>query len=248
MKSDIFIKAELLQNTLVAHATSDSIESGDYEALRTEFLTLKHLANLIPDYIKSCRDLTQFWQFIKRKYPTYAERREYIWNSFSDLLTYLEETDRTPSDESTSRTLEKSGIDYVNDQWSKALERKIQDPEGAITTARTLLESVCKYILEKKKVAYDEKHDLPKLYFLTAETLNLAPQQHIEEIFKQILGGCQTVVNGLGSLRNKTGDAHGKGQRYVKPAERHAKLAVNLAGTVSVFLIETLEYNFEKET
>jgi hypothetical protein len=78
--------------------------------------------------------------------------------------------------------------------------------------------------------------------------LNLAPQQHTEEIFKQILGGCQTVVNGLGSLRNKTGDAHGKGQRYVKPSERHAKLAVNLAGTVSVFLIETLEYNLGKKT
>jgi hypothetical protein len=248
MRSDIYIKAELLQNTLIAHATSDSIDTGDYENLRSYFLSQKQLDNLIPDYIKSCRDLRQFWQYIKRKYSTYAERREFIWNSFSDLLNYLKENDRTPSDEPISRILEKSGIDYINEQWKKALERRLQDPEGAITTARTLLESICKYILEKRKIKYDEKYDLPKLYYLTAESLNLAPQQHTEEIFKQILGGCQTVVNGLGSLRNKTGDAHGKGQRYIKPSERHAKLAVNLAGTVSVFLLETYEFNIEKKT
>jgi hypothetical protein len=79
------------------------------------------------------------------------------------------------------------------------------------------------------------------LYSITANQLNLAPQNHHEEIFKQILGSCQSVVNGLGSLRNKVGDAHGKGIRYVKPKERHAKLAVNLAGSLSSFLLDTFK-------
>ena len=40
------------------------------------------------------------------------------------------------------------------------------------------------------------------------------------------------------------GDAHGKAMLYVKPHERHAKLAVNLAGTLSSFLIDT--FNLKK--
>ena len=128
---------------------------------------------------------------------------------------------------------------YIKEQWDKALERRTTDPEGAITIARTLIETTCKYILDNLCIKYEDSYDLPKLYALTATQLNLAPQNHQEEIFKQILGGCQSVINGLGSLRNKIGDAHGKGLRHVKPHERHAKLAVNLAGTLSSFLIET---------
>jgi hypothetical protein len=47
------------------------------------------------------------------------------------------------------------------------------------------------------------------------------------------------VVEGLGSLRNKIGDAHGTGKAAVRPAPRHAQLAVNLAGAMTTFLIET---------
>jgi hypothetical protein len=46
-------------------------------------------------------------------------------------------------------------------------------------------------------------------------------------------------VNELGSLRNRISDAHGHGRRPVKPAPRHAELAVNLAGAVSAFLVAT---------
>lgn len=50
-----------------------------------------------------------------------------------------------------------------------------------------------------------------------------------------------TIVNGLGSLRNKISDAHGQGRAPIRPAVRHAQLAVNLAGSVASFLVETWE-------
>jgi hypothetical protein len=58
-----------------------------------------------------------------------------------------------------------------------------------------------------------------------------------EQAFKQILGGCDSVVAGLGS-RNKAGDAHGSRRRIYRPAPRHATLAVNLAGVSALFLSE----------
>ena len=89
----------------------------------------------------------------------------------------------------------------------------------------------------------DEKDDIPKLYKLLATKLNLSPSQHNEEIFKQILGGCHSIVQGLGSVRNKIGDAHAQGRKPVNPATRHAELAVNAAGTMATFLISTWENN-----
>lgn len=123
--------------------------------------------------------------------------------------------------------------------WNKALERRSSDPEGAITIARTLLESVCKHILEEAKASYDESPDLNKLYRQTAEVLKIAPSQHTEQVFKQILGGCTAVVEGLGALRNRLSDSHGKGKVGVRPAPRHAELAVNLAGALAVYLLAT---------
>jgi hypothetical protein len=74
----------------------------------------------------------------------------------------------------------------------------------------------------------------------------LYPDQHGEEIFKQILGSINGVVIGLGTLRNAYGDAHGKGSKYYKPSERHAKFAINLSGTLCIYLLETYMYQIDK--
>ena len=105
--------------------------------------------------------------------------------------------------------------------------------------ARTLLETVCKRILDEANETYSDKDDLPALYRAVALRLNLAPSEHTEEIFKRILGGATSVVEGLGSLRNKIGDAHGRGGKSIRPSARHAHLAVNLAGAMATFLVET---------
>lgn len=48
-----------------------------------------------------------------------------------------------------------------------------------------------------------------------------------------------TLVNGIGTLLNRLSDSHGRGGMPVKPSPRHASLAVNLAGGVATFLVET---------
>jgi hypothetical protein len=49
------------------------------------------------------------------------------------------------------------------------------------------------------------------------------------------------VVEGLGALRNKLRDAHGKGKKAARPSPRHAELAVNLAGAMATFIVSTRE-------
>lgn len=193
----------------------------------------------MPDIVRKYRDQPQFWPFIKHKFPSYAERRDYIWAEFRPVFEYLEAQDRSPGVQPITQALEAFDPEHVHAIWQKALDRRTDDPEGAITAARTLLETVCKYILDANNERYPDDADLPKLWALTAEKLNLAPHQHQEQLFKTILGNCQSVVNSLGAIRNKIGDAHGHGPRPVKPKARHAELAVNLAGSMASFLVST---------
>lgn len=234
----LFEKVQTLQDLLVSFSTNGGGNDAEYKALREE-LCRSSISSQLPAFVRRNRDLGQFWQFIKHKFPTYAERRQYIWSEFSPVLETLEHTSMSPADQGITDALVHLDAEYVAQIWQQALQRRAENPEAAITSARTLLESVCKHILDDLSVPYDDTADLPKLYHLTAKELKLAPSEHTEQVFKQILGGCQTVVEGLGSLRNRLGDAHGKGKLPVRPAARHAELAVNLAGTMATFLVAT---------
>jgi hypothetical protein len=233
-------RAHYLQNLLISHSTDGVGDDNDYQAIRRVLLDNREIAELLPSFVRTCRDLDQFWNFIKYEKKTYKERRELIWSSFTPLLDHLEGKTSKPSDAPISDGLKNFDADGVQAVWAKALERRESDPEGAITAARTLLETVCKHVLDEAGVSYEkERIDLPDLYKLVAKELNLAPDQHTQDVFKQILGGVTSVVHGLGAMRNRLGDAHGQGKKPVRPAPRHAQLAVNLAGTAALFVIET---------
>ena len=241
-------QAESLQGLLISQATGGREDEAEYTRLRQVVLSQPALESYVPRFLRTCRSLGQFWQFIKNKFGTYAERRTYVWEEFRPMLELLERGGEVPSDKIVSVAIEKFDAANVQAAWSKALDRRSSDPEGAITMARTLLESVCKHILEEAKAKYDDSPDINKLYKQTAEQLNIAPSQHTEQVFKQILGGCTAVVEGLGALRNRLSDSHGKGKIGVKPAPRHAELAVNLAGALAVYLLATWEARSETST
>jgi hypothetical protein len=238
---ELFDKVEALQNLLVAHATGGVGDDEEYKQLRAELLAESILRDRLPRFLRTHRDLGQFWQYIKRQFSTYQERREYLWGEFSSTLQMLEERAAAPSDAGIAEALEILNSETVHQAWQRALDRRLDDPEGAITAARSLLESVCKHVLDELTVPYEDAVELPKLYKLVADALQLAPSQHTEQVFKQILGACTAIVEGLGALRNRLGDAHGKGKAPVRPAARHAELAVNLAGATATFLVATLE-------
>jgi hypothetical protein len=234
-------KVDALQEALVASATSDEGDTSVYAPLRQELMAIPTVKELLPDYVTRYRHLGQFWTFIKAEFATYADRRRFIWDSFAPLVAHLEEVRDYPSDAAITLGLSRLDANHVRILWQKALGRREADPDGAITASRTLVESVCKLILDERRVTYDDDAKLPALYARVASTLNLAPSQHSEKVFRQILGGCQSVVEGLGAARNRLGDSHGQGKRAVRPAPRHAELAVNLAGAMSLFLVSTWE-------
>ena len=232
-------RVESMQHMLVARSRGIMQPELPYQQIRRELMENSDVRERLPSFVRTCGSLAQFWPFIQKKFSTYADRQEFIWQAFRPLLDYLEGIGTAPVDDLASETLASFDEEGVHLVWQKALERRQSDPDGAITTARTLLETVCKRVLDEAGEAYKDEDELPRLYATVAERLSLAPSQHSEKVFKAILGNCQSVVNHLGGLRNKIGDAHGKGGKPVKPTSRHAALAVNLAGAMATFLVET---------
>lgn len=241
IQESILDKVQRMQDGLVSFSTNGNFDGGEeaYQALRKELLERPDTREKLPRFVRRYRDLGQYWEFIKYEYGTYHERRTYLWDSFRPLLEYLEALDRAPGTQVIDDILVGFNAESIQVAWQKALDRRTTDPEGAITASRTLLESTCKHILDDAGIDYPENADLPKLWRLCAEGLNLAPSQHQETTFKSILGNCQSIVNSLGTLRNKIGDAHGTGRRPVRPKSRHAELSVNLAGAMASFLVST---------
>ena len=240
MPEEAVERASMLEGLLIATATGNHAEDRIYTLLRREFMADSTLKSLLPSFVRTNRGLGAFWEFIKHEAGTYAERRHIIRGAFTPLMDHLEGTDNTPGDQVASDALETFDAKGVYAVWAKALARRSADPEGAITVARTLLETVTKRILDEMGETYADKDDLPKLYASTARALNLAPSQHAEKPIRAILGGAMNLVNGIGTLRNRLSDSHGRGGRLpVRPSSRHAHLAVNTAGAIATFLVET---------
>jgi hypothetical protein len=235
---------DLLNMMIIRSTTRDgSVKIRDFERARRMLMADSAAQKLAPECVRVCRSPEDVWGYIKAQegLDTYDSRRRFLRAEFEPLLTALERFESSPLDdlvESRTASLDSAGVSAA---WEKALQRRSSDPPGAITAARTLLESTCKTILEDRDIKYSDRDDLPKLYSLVSKELKLAPSDHTETQIKAILGACTTVVKELGSLRNRVSDSHGSGRRRYRLAERHAALAVNLAGSMALFLMETHE-------
>jgi len=239
---DLLEQVLMLQGMLVSLSENGGINEGTYMQIRASLIQDETLKSFLPRYIRTSRDQGQLWGYLKSVATgsgSWVLRREHIYESFQPLLEFLECRNSSPADESVTAILANFDTESVHAIWVKALSRRHEDPDGAITLARSLLESVCKRIMDEMGEVYGGSDTLPQLYGKASKLLSLSPSQHTEEAFKAILGGCNAVVNNIATLRNKIGDAHGQGKSPVRPAPRHAALAVNLAGSMAMFLVET---------
>lgn len=127
--------------------------------------------------------------------------------------------------------------EHVSRFWKKALARKANDPDGAITAARSMLESACKHVLTDKGVEFKPKAKLPNLFSNTLDALKLLPSQQTDEEIRKVMGNCQSIVSGLALIRNDIGDAHGKIAGENVADSVHAEFVVNLAASVAMLIL-----------
>ena len=117
------------------------------------------------------------------------------------------------------------------------------DPAATIASAKELVETTFKLILDKRGIAYKNGDDLGDLYKKVATELSLTRDSvpgsaKGSEAAKKTLGALTTAVFGLAELRNAIGRGHGR--TTPSPAlERHARLAFNTVVALTEFFFDT---------
>ncbi|WP_298560518.1 abortive infection family protein [uncultured Aliiroseovarius sp.] len=143
----------------------------------------------------------------------------------------------------------KLSFDTVLDEVERAREFVDDDPEDAITASCSLIESVCKSILVELDLELPKKLTIKEVYRAVREPLGLSPSSDdphdlIANDIRATLQGLTGVVEGIGALRSHGGDAHGRAKGSKRVDSRIARLAVNSASSVAIFLIQTWEQRF----
>ena len=134
------------------------------------------------------RSFSEFWTFIKHRiqiYRSYAGRKEYIRKEFHELLTELELGKTNPTQKSTEKTLKHLNSEEVQKLFTIAMNRTEKDANGAATAAKSLLELICKLLLDDMKVEYSSSEDIPSLFKKISPKLNLHPTQYPNDSSKK---------------------------------------------------------------
>jgi len=117
------------------------------------------------------------------------------------------------------------------------------DPDAAISSAKELVESVCKFVLEDYEVEYSTRDDLLALYKKAASALNLNAEavpgsSKGSHAAQKALRSMATVVQSLAEMRNELGLGHGRTTKSPALA-RHARLTATLTTGLVQFMLDT---------
>lgn len=150
----------------------------------------------------------------------------------------------TPGISLAREALSGSGVTYVAQQITRMEVAVGTDTSLAIGTAKELIETCCKTILDDRNINYGKSLDIIQLVKLTSKELRLTPddiedEAKAAETIKRLLSNLAMITKGVAELRNKYGTGHGKAAKAKGLSPRHAKLAVGAASTLAVFLVET---------
>ena len=127
----------------------------------------------------------------------------------------------------------------VQAELERALAAVDSDPADAITAACSMVESVCKSILDQMGKPYPSRQEISRLSSEIAKYLYLSPAgDDINNDMKQMLSGLASIATGIGALRTHAGDAHGRGLTSILIEPIVARLAINAAATLTAFYIE----------
>uniref|UniRef100_E6Q7N4 Abortive infection protein-like C-terminal domain-containing protein n=1 Tax=mine drainage metagenome TaxID=410659 RepID=E6Q7N4_9ZZZZ len=134
----------------------------------------------------------------------------------------------------------------LHDELRRLEDSVESDPALAIGTAKELVESVCRTILEVMQQPAARNSDLGELVKSTTKCLKLAPSDIPEaakgaDLVKKTLHNLAAIVGNVAELRNLYGTGHGKSGKAKGLDPRHARLVAGAASTLATFLWDTFE-------
>lgn len=143
-----------------------------------------------------------------------------------------------------SKTLDdylKSGdFSSVEKEFERALENISSDPHASITAASSIIEAALKIYIEGFNLGMPPKLNVMPLWQTVQPHLRLNSDPILEGDEHKVLKGLSSVIDGVGAFRSHIGSAHGRGSNPPSIVVAEARLFVNAAHTIVVFVMEVL--------
>ncbi|KWF00489.1 hypothetical protein WL80_02530 [Burkholderia ubonensis] len=112
-------------------------------------------------------------------------------------------------DAEMSESLDDVGDDNLLRLWQDAVDATHVDSADALTRCSRFLEATCAKILRERDVPLPKDKSMSPLVKACLDTLAWPDAKEAEGDVRQLLGGIQSICNGIGALRTHFGTAHG---------------------------------------
>jgi len=253
-KNDILYDFDMYEERLYIHNSEELYET-DNENFKESRLIMKKLAGnrakILPSFIKECRSINEAVECVihegENNNVTNSSLKSYISRTFNEYIDYIEEKqiDVQIFQVEAINVPKREALTYrsILDEIEKCEERiSSGDYTGAVTSAKTLVEGVCKEILlniPQANISNNTK--LPALFKEVRNNLSLNPDDpKMNDSLKKVISGLNSLVAGINEIRNNYGDSHTITEHLIK--EHHALVVVNSAKTLTNFLFGTYQY------
>ncbi len=143
-----------------------------------------------------------------------------------------------------SKTLEdylKSGdFSSIEKEFERAIEHIDSDSHASITAACSIIESALKFYIETFNLVMPNKLNVMPLWAVVQPHLGLNSNPLLAGDQHKVLKGISSIIDGIGAFRSHIGSAHGRGTNPPSIVVAEARLMVNSAHTIVVFVMELL--------
>lgn len=145
--------------------------------------------------------------------------------------------------EKLSEKINKIDFDTVRAEIERARTSVESDPGIAITAACAMLESLFRSIIVALNRPLPTDKAIASLYKEIRTPLALSNDDGESTILKNLAA----LAQGLGTYRTQNGSAHGRERGYKKAEPREARLAINSANALALFILETWQDKFPRK-
>lgn len=148
------------------------------------------------------------------------------------------EAESAALDAEMSAALAAAGDENLARLWQEAVAATHIDTADALTRCSRFLEAVCAKILRERGLALPKDKSMQPLVKACLDTLTWPDAKEAEGDVRQLLGGIQSICNGIGALRTHFGTAHGASS-HLPPLDRGYAVFVKQATVAAAtFLLD----------
>lgn len=151
---------------------------------------------------------------------------------------HISDARSTPS-KSLQELIKGRDIPAIEIEFNRALANINTDAREAVSAACNILESLFKIYITDQGLDMPQKQDIQGVWKVVRNNLGFEPGSVEDDDLKRILSGILSIVDGIGSFRTHASSAHGQGRELYNIESRHARLAINSAHTIALFVLET---------